>query len=255
MINMANDDMKNTGLKNDRKYFCLERLIAGLFSFLVVWVVMVAEASLGLVLSDVSLPSALFMGGIMGLLFAYMYEYILFESSAFKGIAFFAFFEALCAIVIFFFPDRWTELMAMYQSGYAFVIDVALTVVLGGYALGAAYEYLVKKKMLKAFRRPLGLIIVVAFTGLSSLFSLDVAARQTEVAVLSVLVAMILIMVAFGIYMFKRLGLYSGLVLFGINIVFAFYLAYGGDLSEAVNGVASLFAIYYLYSNRKVFNK
>lgn len=247
--------MTDADIKNDRKYFWLEGLIAGLFSFFVVWIIMAAEANLGLVVSDVSLPSALFMGGIMGLLFAYMYEYILFERSALKGILFLAFFEALCMVVIFFFPSRWTELMGMYQSGYAFLLDVSLTVVFGGYALGTAYGYLLKKKLLKAFRRPLGIILVVAFTALSSLFSLDVAVRQTEVAVLYVLVAMILMMVAFGIFMFKRLGLYSGFALFGINVVFAFYLAYGGDLSEAVSGVASLFAIYCLYSNRKVFNK
>ena len=139
---------------NKIKNHWIEGLVAGLASFLVIWIAMLTEIKLGLILIDMpfteylraSLSSALFMGTIVGLLFAYTQKFILFEKPAFRGIAFLGLFELLSIATLFLIPSSLARMMDIYASVFAFVIDVSLTVIIGGGAIGIIYDYLVKKR-------------------------------------------------------------------------------------------------------------
>ncbi len=140
---------------NKTKNHWIEGLVAGLASFLVIWIVMLGEIKLGLILIDIpfteylstSLFSALFMGTIVGLLFAYTQKLILFENPALRGIAFLGLFELLSIATLFLIPSSLARMMDIYASIFAFVIDVSLTVIIGGCAIGMTYNSLVKKKV------------------------------------------------------------------------------------------------------------
>ncbi len=142
---------------NKIKNHWIEGLVAGLASFLVIWIAMLIEIKLGLILIDMpfteylhaSLFSALFMGTIVGLLFAYTQKYILFEKPAFRGIAFLGLFELLSIATLFLIPSSLARMMDIYASVFAFVIDVSLTVIIGGCVIGITYNSLVKKKVFR----------------------------------------------------------------------------------------------------------
>ncbi len=142
---------------NKIKNHWIEGLVAGLASFLVIWIAMLTEIKLGLILIDMpfteylhtSLFSALFMGTIVGLLFAYTQKYILFENPAFRGIAFLGLFELLSIATLFLIPSSLARMMEIYASIFAFVIDVSLTVIIGGCVIGITYSSLVKKNVFR----------------------------------------------------------------------------------------------------------
>ena len=248
---------------DDMKSHWVEGLVAGLACFFVVWLVMLVELFVGLINVEIpiaeyvftSLFSAFFMGAVVGLLFAYAEKLILFERGFLKGVVFLALFEMFCVVTLFFSPVSWSEMMGMYSSLFAFVLDVFLTVILGGYVIGVVYDRLVKKKVIRKLKRPQGLLLVVAFSLFMAFFSLleVVLALSSELQGFSVVFSFLLVAVSIGLYFFKRWGLYGAFVVYLLNFLGACFVVYSGDFYFVPGGVVFFVVLYYLFSRRKLF--
>jgi len=245
------------------KYHWLEGLLAGLACFFVVWLVMLGEVGAGLINIDVvfveyvytSLFSAFFMGVLVGLLFAYVERFILFERFFLKGIVFLALFEVFCVVTLFFVQSSWNDMMKMYGSVFAFVFDVFLTVVLGGYVIGVVYELLLKKKVIKKLGRSQGILLVVALSLFMAFFLLleILLGLVSELQGFSLLLSFLLVAVSIGLYFFKRWGLYGASVVYLLVFLGACFVVYAGDFYAVPGGVVFFVVLYYLFSRRKLF--
>lgn len=243
----------------------MEGLLAGLMSFFAVWLVMLIEVRMGLILIKVpvaeyvftSMFSALFMGVVIGLLFAYSNRFFMFDKTVYKGVAFFAIFEILTIIVFFFIPESWNDMVEMYRSSYAFMLDVILTVIIGGFVIGVTYDYLIDKKVVKNMKRPLGLLLIIVFTIFSALFSLleVVLGLSSEFQALTVTISVILLVVSYGLYLLKKWGLYAAIVVYVINLLGVSFVIYFEDISVLPSALIFLVVLYYLLKNKKLFNK
>ena len=252
--------MKKAG---EMKYHWFEGLLAGLACFFVVWIAMLVEVGVGLINIDVmfveyvytSLFSAFFMGVLVGLLFAYVERFILFERFFLKGVVFLALFEVFCVVTLFFVQSSWNDMMDMYSSVFAFVLDVFLTVVLGGYVIGVVYEWLLKKKVIKKLGRPQGILLIVALSLFMAFFSvLEVGLGLIlELQGLTVVVSLLLVVVSIGLYFFKKWGLYGASVVYLLNFFGACFVVYSGDFYAVPGGVVFFVVLYYLFSMRKLF--
>ena len=254
------EGMKKAG---DMKYHWLEGLLAGIACFFVVWLAMLVEIGAGLINIDVlfveyvytSLFSAFFMGAVIGLLFAYAEKFILFERFFLKGVVFLALFEVFCVVTLFFVQSSWNDMMEMYSSVFAFVFDVFLTVILGGYVIGAVYGWVVKKKVIRKLKRPQGILLIVAFSLFMAFFSLlEVGlALSSELQGLTVVVSLLLVVVSFGLYFFKKWGLYGAFVVYLLYFLGACFVVYSGDFYAVPGGVVFFLVLCYLFSRRKLF--
>ncbi len=252
--------MKKAG---EIKYNWFEGLLAGLACFFVVWLAMLVEVGVGQINIDVvfveyvytSLFSAFFMGVLVGLLFAYAEKFILFERFFLKGVVFLALFELFCVVTVFFVQSSWNDMMEMYSSVFAFVFDVFLTVVLGGYVIGVVYEWLLKKKVIKKLGRSQGILLIVALSLFMAFFSLlEVGLGLIyELQELSVVVSLLLVVVSFGLYFFKKWGFYGAFVVYLLNFLGACSVVYSGDFYAVPGGVVFFVVLYYLFSRRKLF--
>ena len=254
-----------TGMKKagEIKYHWIEGLLAGLACFFVVWLAMLVEIGVGLINIDVvfvkyvytSLFSAFFMGVLIGLLFAYVEKFILFERFFLKGVVFLALFEVFCVVTLFFVQSSWNGMMEMYSSVFAFVFDVFLTVVLGGYVLGMVYEWLLGKKVIKNLGRPQGILLIVALSLFMAFFSLlEVGlGLVSELQGFSVVFSFLLVAVSIGLYFFKRWGLYAAFVVYLLNFLGACFVVYSGNFYFVPVCVVFFVVLYYLFLRRKLY--
>ncbi|MFH1126898.1 MAG: hypothetical protein ABIG84_03430 [archaeon] len=243
----------------------IEGLVAGLAAFFVVWILMFLEIEAGLIqirtplveYMFTSLFSAFFMGAVIGLLFAYGEKFILCERCVFRGMVFIALFEMISIMILFFVPSTWNNMMEMYSSIYAFLADVLLTVVLGGYVIGAAYGYLVRRKVIAKLKRPSGLLLIVLFSVFSAAFSVLETALGlvNEFAGVIVLFSFVMVAISAGLYYFKKWGLYAAFGFYLFDVVGISMIAYAGDFSLVPSGIIYLLILCYLFSNKALFNK
>ncbi len=253
------------GMKKDDEMsrHWVEGLLSGLACFFVVWLVMLVELAFGLISVEVAIAeyiftsifSAFFMGAVVGILYAYAERSILFERGFLKGVVFLALFEMFCVVVLFFVPLSWNEMMGMYASVFAFVADVFLTVIIGGYVIGVVYEWLVEKKVVVKLKRPTGLLLIVAFSLFMAFFSLleVVLGLSYELQGFSVVFSFLLVAVSVGLYFFKRWGLYGAFVVYLLNFLGACFVVYSGEFYFVPGCVVFFAVLYYLFSRRKLF--